>query len=188
MNDFLFQVADTAFHLHVGDMADARPMLPSYAPFFVEKTTCDLIFNMNVGNGLVSFTPQGEELGQFDCGGNTHGIYRQPDGGYVITIFSGKDRPACALETSADFSRCRATLFGSESERTFGLNNALMIAFAFAGAHHGIVLMHASVTMYGGGATSSWGRAVRARARTQPCGESLFPAPTCSTMIILLSV
>lgn len=150
MNDFLFQVADTAFHLHVGDMVDARPMLPSYAPFFVEKATCDLIFNMTVGNGLVSFIPSGEELGQFDCGGNNHGIYRQPDGGYVITIFSGKDRPACALEASADFSRCRATLFGDENERTFGLNNALMIAFAFAGAHHGIVLMHASVTMYGG--------------------------------------
>lgn len=150
MNDFLFQVADTAFHLHVGDVADARPMLPSYAPFFVKERTRPLIFDMTVGDGLVSFEPEGEELGQFDCGGNNHGIYRLPGGGYVISISSGTNRPACALEASADFTSCRATLFGEDHERVFGLNNALMIAFAFAGARHGIVLMHASVTMQGG--------------------------------------
>lgn len=54
---------------------------------------------------------------------------------------------SCALQTSKDFSKCFATLEGETSNRAFGINNAIMIAFAFAGAYKRTVLMHASVIM-----------------------------------------
>ena len=55
------------------------------------------------------------------------------------------------LLTDKYFTKCEASLYGDTANRSFGLNNALMIAFAFAGAYHHIILMHSSVTMYKGG-------------------------------------
>lgn len=147
MNDFNFCVADAVFHLHFNDVEDARPMLPSYAPFYVKETTEIPVFSMVIGEGFSDCQAEGDEVGQFDCGGINHGIYRLPDG-YKIIISTLEGGIACSLSTSADFSNCRATLYGNIADRTFGLNNALMIAYAFAGAYHDIVLMHASVTMY----------------------------------------
>lgn len=149
MNDFLFRVADAVFHLCIDDVPDARPMLPSYAPFYVKTAEETPIFTLLVGDGRVDCTAAGEEVGQFDCGGINHGIYRTADG-YKIIISAPDGGGACALATTADFSHCEATLFGDDASRKFGLNNALMIAFAFAGAYHKIILMHASVTMNGG--------------------------------------
>lgn len=149
MNEFLFRVAGAAFYLRFDDVEDARPMLPSYAPFYVKTAEESPMFTMLVGAGRTDCSASGEEVGQFDCGGINHGIYRTADG-YKIVISTLEGGDACALETSADFSHCEATLFGSDADRAFGLNNALMIAFAFSGAFHGILLMHASVTMYDG--------------------------------------
>lgn len=149
MNQLDFCVADAFFHLQFTDIEDARPMLPSYAPFYVKETTATPIFSMVIGAGLSDCQSEGDEVGQFDCGGINHGIYRLTDG-YKIIISTLDGGTACSLSTSADFSSCRATLYGTAADRTFGLNNALMIAFAFAGAYHDIVLMHASVTMFQG--------------------------------------
>lgn len=159
-SDLTFCVADVCFRLVFRDVADARPYLPSYAPFhIVRKADSDSeslqpqsapVMQMTVGDGLVPFEGEGEELGQFDCGDINHGVYRLPQGGYLILISNLAGFPACAVRCSADFAQCEATLFGDEDNRRFGLNNAIMIAYAFASAPSGIVLMHASVTMQGG--------------------------------------
>ena len=86
-------------------------------------------------------------IGEFDCGGAMHGVYRTADGGQLLLISSPEGEPACALHVSARFDTCRATAYGSESNRAFGINNAVMIAFAFSGAFHHLLMMHASVIM-----------------------------------------
>ncbi len=150
MQILTFRVAETCFRLEFSDMTDARPLLPSYAPFCIENDTpCSRIFEMSIAAGLVSFTPDGKEVGQFDCGGINHGIYELSGGGYKILISNVDGDPACAFTATKGFSACRATLFGNDDNKRFGLNNALMIAFAFAGANCNIVLMHASVTISG---------------------------------------
>lgn len=150
MNDLTFKVADLPFHLHFQDLDDARPLLPSYAPFYVEHSEETPMLDMHIADHLVDFEAEGRELGQFDCGDINHGIYYTDDGGYKILISNLDGQPACALRTSPRFERCQASLFGTEENRRFGLNNAVMIAFAFSGAHHGLILMHASVTMFEG--------------------------------------
>lgn len=150
MNDFYFRVADATFHVRFHDIEDARPLLPSYAPFHIKEQDQPLMFEMNVAAGLVSSEAEGEEVGNFDCGGCNHGIYRTHDGGYKMLISNVDGELACALHTSGDFSRCEASLHGDEDIMSFGLNNALMIAFAFAGARHNILLIHASVPMKNG--------------------------------------
>jgi hypothetical protein len=88
----------------------------------------------------------GEEVGQFDCGGNNFGVYRLPDGSYQFEICDEKKALCCLLQANADFSDCRAALVAeSDAGRKFGLNNALMLVYAFASAPYATLLMHASV-------------------------------------------
>ena len=108
------------------------------------------MFTMTAGKDLVSLEPQGKNLGHFDSGDAQHDVYLLENGGYLIFISNHWGKLNCALRTTADFSRCEASLYGEKSEWSFGFNNALMIAFAFSGAHHNILLMHASVIMNNG--------------------------------------
>ena len=148
MNDLYFKVADAHFRIIYNDSDDVRRLIPSYAPFHIHQpSTDDCLFTMHVGNGLVSDQPEGEEIGHFDGGDAKHDVYQLDNGGYYIFIRDYMDNPTCALRTNADFSVCETSLFNDESCRAYGLNNALMIAFAFSGAHHNILLMHSSVIM-----------------------------------------
>ena len=50
------------------------------------------------------------------------------------------------MQSNVDFSVCQVSLFGDTwAQRNYGLNNALMMAYAFASAQMGTMLMHASV-------------------------------------------
>ena len=150
-DELSFRVADVEFKLSFFGIDNPRFLLPSYAPFYLERgDSQSLVMSMDVAPNQLDFTPEGEELGQFDCGDINHGVYRRLDGGYKILISNIKGEPACAFCASEDFSQCKVSLFGDRENCRFGLNNAIMIAFAFAGAYHGILLMHASVTMYDG--------------------------------------
>ena len=154
MNHLFFRVAEAYFDVEYKGADDVRLLMPSYAPFNVSKSEADghQMFTIKVNGDPVPFQGEGEELGQFDCGGINHGIYQLPEGGYLILISNVQGEPACAMRTSAEFRYCQATLYGEEpANRSFGLGNALMIAFAFSGAYHQIILMHSSVTMKDGG-------------------------------------
>ena len=56
----------------------------------------------------------------------------------------------CLLQTNKDFSDCRCALNGNYNMRCFGLNNALMLIFAFAGSRLQTLLIHASLVRQNG--------------------------------------
>ena len=56
----------------------------------------------------------------------------------------------CLLQSNKDFSDCRCALNGNYDMRCFGLNNALMLIFAFAGCHKQTLLIHASLVRRNG--------------------------------------
>ena len=69
-NDLLFRVADVHFRIIFKDIEDGRPFLPSFAPFHITDMPNEpLLFTLVVGNGESSDVSEGEEVGQFDCGG-----------------------------------------------------------------------------------------------------------------------
>lgn len=152
MNELYFRVAEANFSIRYLCDDDLRDLIPSYAPFQIKaQPDEELMFSTVIGDGLVPFEGEGEELGQFDCGGIRHGVYARPEGGYLILISNVGEAPACAMRTTARFDRIEASLFGDPACRAFGLGNAMMIAYAFSGAFHHILLIHASVTMAHGG-------------------------------------
>jgi len=147
MHDVFFRVADADFRIRFSDNPDWRKLLPSYLPFLTEGPEATPIFTLDVSDTATDTQAVGEEIGVFDCGDCSNAVYHLPEGGYKIVISNFRQEPRCALLTNMDFSQCRATLYGNLAGQAFGLNNALMIAFAFAGAKHSICLMHASVPM-----------------------------------------
>lgn len=125
-------------------------LIPSFAPFRLQDEPAELLFTMLVDDNL-DWPQQNDEIGQFDCGGCNHGVYRTDDGGYLYSIHDIHDVLCSRMQTNADFSECSVSLYGKTwVQRNYGLNNALMMAYAFASACSATMLMHASVIRQGG--------------------------------------
>ncbi len=149
MDTLLFKVADLYFSITGDNAQTLKELLPSYAPFHVSKADEKLALRVIIDNGTIDTTPEGDELGQFDCGGTNHGVYRLANG-YKVIISSFEGTYSSAMKTNDDFSECTVSLFGDKESQSFGIGNSMMIAFAFASAYYDTILMHASVTMNDG--------------------------------------
>lgn len=145
-----YQVAGVSFCIHFEDYAEGRALLPSYEPFLVEQTDAPRIFTLTINKDAVDLNGAGKEIGRFDTPNSRHDVYLLPDGGYKMIVSNSRKEPAAAFITNADFSSIKVSLFGNKRNWVFGLNNAIMIAFAFSGAQKDLLLIHASVTMKDG--------------------------------------
>jgi hypothetical protein len=125
-------------------------LLPSFSPFRIEDTDNEpLLFHLIVDDSL---TPVKEKklVRKFDTGNGDTVVHQLPDGGYQFIIKDIYNRDCCLLICNHDFSRCRCALNGDWIMRSFGLNDALMLLFAFAGAHANTLLVHASCVKHEG--------------------------------------
>lgn len=142
-----YTVGRLTYKVVFADGVNNDELIPSSQVFRIDEKEAegkDILFTLTVDD---SFRPakKGEEIGQFDCGGCNHGVYQAEDGGYQILVSDERGRQACLIQANADFSEGNVALNGTYSMRTFGLNNALMMMYAFAAADKQTVLMHASV-------------------------------------------
>lgn len=146
-----FCVADCSYCIELlNPTSDYKALLPSSGAFFVKTPVQENIFHMIVGEGLVDASTDGlEEVGHFDNGDVWHHVWRKPEGGYHFRMDDTDGTTACLMESNADFTECVVSLFGQLNNQQFGLENAVMIAFAFAAAQHGVLLIHASVPALG---------------------------------------
>lgn len=148
MNTYRYGIAGHLCEIRFLDDCNDEALLPSFAPF-VSADEGGLLFRLVVDDSF-TFATSGEEVGQFDCGGNNFGVYHT-ETGYQYEICNERKELCALLQTNADFSECRAALVAKDNaNRLFGLNNALMLVYAFASAEHGTLLMHASVIRNGG--------------------------------------
>ena len=125
-------------------------LLPSFAPFrWTSAETVKPLLTLCVDDTL---QPEKKRklLRNFDTGNGNTLVYQLPDKGYQFIIRDTKDRDCSLLIANADFSECRCALNGDVTMRQFGLNNALMLCYAFAGSHYQTLLVHASCIAYNG--------------------------------------
>lgn len=129
--------------------APYRQLIPTHAPFLFRDTQdAAPTFTVTIGEGLVPDTLAGLSMvGKFDCGNCLHAVAQRPEGGYRILIHNCDGSLAACFESNADFTDCRVTPHGSITNRRFGIDNSIMIAYAFATAPHDTLLMHASVAV-----------------------------------------
>jgi len=152
MTKSFFRIALHTLQVKCADELDSSQLLPSFAPFVCDESE-DLLLTMKVEpSSSVDFSSW-EEIGQFDCGGANHGVYEDADGrhGFAISLPGAEEKVTCRLVASPDFSQCQAQLAeGPIRQQQFGLNNALMMAYAFAAATQDTLLVHASVIRQSG--------------------------------------
>ena len=145
-----YKVGGHFFRINFQDNKNDDRLLESCKPF---ETTVDdnvnLLFNVFVDDSFRPLT-HGEEIGDFDSGGNSNWVFVREDGSYEIRISDYQKRQCCLMEAINDFSVVNLALNGDFNMRKFGLNNALMMTYAFASADMDTVLIHASVVRHNG--------------------------------------
>ena len=149
MNTNHFRVAD--FHITINfeqPEVNNIGLLPSFRYFATTPDDGEPFFELTVDDTL---RPQKERelIRKFDTGNGDTLVFVLPDGGYMYIIRDIRNRDCCMLITNKDFSQCRCALNGDWVMRSFGLNDALMLIFAFAGSYHHAMLIHASCIKYG---------------------------------------
>ena len=147
-----FSVADLAFAISFAGYDDGFRMLKSFRPF--ERKTADkgsLLFTLTIDDSTRPVAKERRErIREFETGNGTTIVDRLQDGGYQYIIKDINAAECALLIADKDFSHCACALRGNVLMRSFGLNNAIMLVYAFAGASKGTVLMHASVARQGG--------------------------------------
>lgn len=121
-------------------------LLPSFEPFRTESITEELLFQLTVDDTLSPVKKElRERIGVFDTGNGDTVVDRLPDGGYQYIIKDINGAECCLLQTNKNFSDCHCALNGNYNMRCFGLNNAMMLIYAFAGSMKQTLLIHASL-------------------------------------------
>jgi hypothetical protein len=145
MRSHSYTVAGHTFTVCLSDSVGGIA-LSSYEPFAVDAVSSNAaqLFTLVVDDAFYP-TMKGETIGEFDCGAADFGVYRLPDGAYQMLISPPGGQYCGLLQASADFSQATLATRGQNSLRTFAVNNALMLMFAFSSATKGTLLVHASV-------------------------------------------
>ena len=132
---------------------DATPidgsLIQSLEPFKIESEPVNPLLKLIVTKDLKPYSPEDTELiRDIDTGNGMTLVDVLPSGGYQFHIRNLQDKLCCLLHTNKDFSLCYCKLEGNFSMRNFGINNALMLAYAFAGSFKQTLLIHASLVRH----------------------------------------
>ena len=133
--------------IQFADAHNDESLIRSFEPFLLDEAPIgeEPLVTVTVDDSF-SFKKHGDEIGQFDSGGNNHGVYQTEDGGYQFEVSNGAGELCSVMQSDADFSHCVVSLRAQEKRfRAFGFNNCLMMAYAFSSAGRQTVLLHASV-------------------------------------------
>lgn len=126
-------------------------LLPSFEPFRVNTLKGSLFFQLLVDDSLRPYPKEHRKrIRAFDTGNGDTIVDKLDNGGYQYIIKDINGADCCLLQTNKDFSDCRCALNGNYNMRCFGLNNALMLIFAFAGSKIETLLIHASLVRQNG--------------------------------------
>ena len=122
-------------------------LIPSFRPFRIGDAECgsDLLFRIDVSDMLQPRRTGRERIGKFDTGNGETVVDRYEDGSYQFIIKDISGGECCLLQADSTFRNCSCALNGNRNMRTFGLNNALMLVYAFAGSRRNTLLIHASL-------------------------------------------
>ena len=123
-------------------------LLPSFAPFRCEQPDEELLFTLTVDDQLRPAKDK-KLIRRFDTGNGDTAVFKLSDEGYQYIIKDIFNRECSLLICHDNFRHCECALNGNWTMRSFGLNDAIMLIFAFAGAYHDTLLIHASCVAQG---------------------------------------
>ena len=131
---------------------NSMKMLPSFDSFRVDELNDDeFLFKLTVDDDLRPVPKeQRERIRDFDTGNGITIVDQLNNGGYQYIIKDINGSECCLLIADKEFRYCRCALNGGYNMRYFGLNNALMLVYAFAASTRQTLLIHASLVRQNG--------------------------------------
>ena len=149
----LYRIAELYLKISFCDsIINGTNLIPSFLPFRVDEKEMEgnVFLELTVDDTLKPRRENRERIGKFDTGNGDTVVDRFPDGGYQFIIKDIFGNECCLLQAENGFCKCKCALNGDFQMRQFCLNNALMLAFAFAGSGCDTLLMHASLVRNNG--------------------------------------
>ena len=134
-----------------GDGTNNINLIPSFSSFATNEAKGERLFTLTVLDELDLLAEEKlEKIRNFDTGNGETSVDKITTGGYQFIINNIHNKECCVLITNDDFTECRCRLLGSYTMRSFGLNNALILMYAFAGGFKDTCLVHASLVRQDG--------------------------------------
>jgi len=149
---YTFSVAEFPFTIQFADgQRNDLELISSFRPFITDIEGRDYLFRLTVDDNLRPIPKaEREHIRSVDTGNGETVVDQTSDGGYQFIIRNTSGGSCCLLITNADFSECRCALNGDHNMRSYGLNNALMLIYAFATCPRQTLLIHASLVRHNG--------------------------------------
>ncbi len=151
---YLFKIAEHNIRIIFEDSPyNSIDLISSFKPFIVDSFGDDeeLLFQLTVDDTIRPVEKaKRKRIRAFDTGNGDTIVDKLDDGGYQYIIKNIQEQECSLAITNKDFSQCRVALNGNYGQRTFGLNNALMLIFAFSGSIKQTLLIHASLVRQNG--------------------------------------
>lgn len=139
-----YKIAGHIVAIESSNETETDDLLPNFAPFACENDSPPIL-TVSIENDA-AWPQDVAEIGHFDVNGCMHGIYRTGEGGYIIDVCDSTGCLCSRMLTDTLFTHCRVCLrSGTKAQRKHGINNCLMIAYAFSTAAMDTILIHASV-------------------------------------------
>lgn len=145
-NTYFLKIADFTIKLFFENTnKDDIILLPSLSNFiYTDKIENEVLFNLSVVCKQTDKIASKISIGTFDTGNGDIIVNKLTDEKYEFFLYDVNHNLCCKLFSNKTFSKCSCQLEGDIYMRRFGLNNALMLIFAFACSLKGGLLIHAS--------------------------------------------
>lgn len=142
MNSLFLRIADFDISVDLGGKLKSLP--PNYNPFVVGEPA-NVIATVVFADEEIDIESY-KKIGEFEDLGYKQEIFECEGRGYVFRIYDCEGALAATLNSDSKFENSKIYVSGKTgATATFGINNALMIVFAFSSAYHNTLTMHSSV-------------------------------------------
>ena len=124
-------------------------LLPSFLPFQTKPSSDTPLFTLTIDDATPPVEKQlRQRVRDFDTGNGDTIVDIITTGGYQFIVKDTQAKSCALLIANEDFSEVKCALNGNMDMRRFGLNNVLMMTYAFAGSLHQTLLIHASLVRH----------------------------------------
>lgn len=126
-------------------------LINSFKSFSIEGRGSNLLFQLTIDDSIRPVPKeQRHRIRTFDTGNGDTIVDKLSNGGYQYIIKDISGYECALLITDKEFHDCKCALNGDFTMREYGLNSALMLTMAFAGARQQTLLIHASLVRCNG--------------------------------------
>ena len=152
MKDNIYRVAELDMKIQFAESTtNNKQLIESFEPFRVSALKGSILFHLTIDDNTQPYPKEKRErIRNFDTGSGHTIVDKLDDGGYQFIIRDIYDADCALVITNADFCERRCALNGNMNMRRFGLNNTLMLIYAFASCPYDTLMLHASLVRQNG--------------------------------------